>query len=159
MTAETYSLLSWIFWGASGLCLIAGIVLFILFRIPTVIGDLSGRTAQKSINKMWDKSDKKTGSNGTLRNATKSKKADKGIQVRKTKEAETLETGLLNGAKVNNSADETELLINAESANAVIDSAETEWLMNTPYKESRRVGGKKLEVIEEIVLIHTNEVI
>ena len=46
---ETLSTISIICFVASGVCLVAAIIIFIVFRIPSVIGDLSGRTARKSV--------------------------------------------------------------------------------------------------------------
>ena len=48
---ETLSTISIICFVASGVCLVAAIIIFIVFRIPSVIGDLSGRTARKSVAK------------------------------------------------------------------------------------------------------------
>ena len=51
MSAATYSTISLIGYIAAGVFLAAAVVLFFVFKIPTVIGDLSGRTARKSIAK------------------------------------------------------------------------------------------------------------
>lgn len=50
--ADTLVKISYIaFTGAAG-CLILAIILFIKFKIPTVIGDLSGKNARKAIQQM-----------------------------------------------------------------------------------------------------------
>lgn len=52
MTAGTYTLLSYIAYGAAGLMVVLAVLFFFLFKIPEVIGDLSGRTARKNIAKI-----------------------------------------------------------------------------------------------------------
>ena len=52
MTAGTYTLLSYIAYGAAGLMVALAVLFFFLFKIPEVIGDLSGRTARKNIAKI-----------------------------------------------------------------------------------------------------------
>ena len=48
-TAEILSLVSLICFILAGICLALALLFWFLFKIPTVIGDLSGRTARKSI--------------------------------------------------------------------------------------------------------------
>ena len=48
-TAEILSLVSLISYIVAGICLILCVFFWIFLRIPSVIGDLSGRTARKSI--------------------------------------------------------------------------------------------------------------
>lgn len=52
MTAGTFTLLSYIAYGAAGLMVVLAVLFFFLFKIPEVIGDLSGRTARKNIAKI-----------------------------------------------------------------------------------------------------------
>ena len=47
--AETLSLISIVSFIAAAVCLVVTVILFFWFQIPSVIGDLSGRTARKSI--------------------------------------------------------------------------------------------------------------
>ena len=50
--AQTLQTLSIISFAVAGVCLVLAIFFWFFFKIPTVIGDLSGRTARKSIAKM-----------------------------------------------------------------------------------------------------------
>ena len=50
--ASTLSIISIIAYIAAGVLLVLAIVLGIIFKIPSVIGDLSGRNAKKSIEQM-----------------------------------------------------------------------------------------------------------
>lgn len=155
MTAESYSILSWIFFGVSGACLITGIILFVVFKIPTVIGDLSGRTAKKSIDKMWDKNDKKIKDS-----KSKKKNASKPVTVRRTNGSknEMVETGLLVEKKSKiPEASETELLSEAGNGAGIAQSQETEWLTGNQPTSERRKPNVVMDIIEEIVLVETKE--
>ena len=50
--AETLSMISIISFAGAAVCLVMAIIFFVYFKIPSVIGDLSGRTARKSIEQM-----------------------------------------------------------------------------------------------------------
>ena len=50
--AETLQTLSIISFAVAAACFVLAIFLWFFFKIPTVIGDLSGRTARKSIAQM-----------------------------------------------------------------------------------------------------------
>ena len=56
--AETLSMISIIAFVLAGICLVATIILFIYFKIPSIIGDLSGKTARKSIEQMRQNNEK-----------------------------------------------------------------------------------------------------
>ena len=56
--AETLSTLSIISFVLAAVALAVAIVLWFFFDIPTVIGDLTGRTARKSIAKMRAENEK-----------------------------------------------------------------------------------------------------
>ena len=58
--AETLSMVSMVSFVAAGVCLALTVILWFAFRIPNVIGDLSGRNARKSIERMR-KSNENTG--------------------------------------------------------------------------------------------------
>ena len=50
--AQTLQTLSIISFAVAGVCLVLAVFFWFFFKIPIVIGDLSGRTARKSIAKM-----------------------------------------------------------------------------------------------------------
>lgn len=56
--AQIYRMISIVSFAVAGVCFVVSIALFIKFRIPTVIGDLSGRTARKSIAQMRSENEK-----------------------------------------------------------------------------------------------------
>lgn len=124
------------------------IFFFIKFQIPSVIGDLSGRTARKSIAKM--------------RETNKEKKPKQIPFQRKNEETklpvnEGEETTLLA-----NEGEETTLLTNDVNETTLLtnDMYETTLLTEDMCETTLLVdSSKELVMIEEIICIHTSEVI
>ncbi len=56
--AKTYGIISIVMFCLAGVCLAFGIFCFFRFNIPKIIGDLSGRTARKSIEHMRAENEK-----------------------------------------------------------------------------------------------------
>lgn len=56
--ATTYRIISIVMFCLAGACLAFGIFCFFIFKIPKIIGDLSGRTARKSIEQMREENEK-----------------------------------------------------------------------------------------------------
>ena len=161
--AETFSRLSTISFVAAGVCLAIAVVLWIVFRIPGVIGDLSGRNAKKSIARMRQ-SNERSGSKSYRSSETNAARgkltatmpgagaAEKPVQqTHPAPQAdEAPETVLLS----ENRADRWE-----ESTVLLSESGETELLAETPKEPARRMGGVPLTMLEEVMLIHTDEAI
>ena len=170
--AQTLQTLSIISFAVAGVCLVLAIFFWFFFKIPTVIGDLSGRTARKSIAKMRAANEKtgvktykesKTNAErgkltGTMPDSGKLKKqaADDGkpetglLAENKADGLEAEATGVLNEATGILEDEATGLLID-ENATAPLNASANSYLART--------GGKKLEMLEEVMLIHTDEVI
>lgn len=161
--AETLSTLSIVAFAVAGVSLVLAIVLFIYFKIPTVIGDLSGRNAKKSIARMRS-SNEKSGSKSyraSETNAARGKltstmpgigdqpKAKKS-EAKTTAQDQMPETGLLAENKAS---------LKEKSTILLDDTEETALLAETPKEPAKRVGGVKLRLLEEVILIHTDEVI
>lgn len=161
--AETLSTLSIISFIVAGVSLVLAILLFIYFRIPTVIGDLSGRNAKKSIARMRSSNEKsgnksfRASETNAARGKLTSTMTSIGNQQKKTKddaiapvEGQMPETGLL----AENKAD-----LVGESTVLLEDTEETMLLAETPKEPAKRVGGVKLTLLDEVTFIHTDEVI
>lgn len=175
-TAEILSLVSLISYIIAGICLVLAVFFWFAFKIPSVIGDLSGRTARKSIARMRASNEKAGGqgykpsaanaSRGKLTDTMQHSKkltADTPKAKAKSKAADSTgmpETGLLSTNKAEPaSADQTDLLAGRETTGLLIDEDATAPLNNEPVKRIKRVGGKKLDMIDEVIYIHTDEVI
>lgn len=175
-TAEILSLISLISYIASGALLLLTVFFWFAFKIPTVIGDLSGRTAKKSIARMRA-SNERAGGQGykpSATNANRGKLTDLMLQPEKVakpqKKAEEKkqvqpeeqmpETGLLASNKAEAEVTpQTELLSDEEATGLLVDEDATMLLNAEPEKVPARSGGKKLTILDEVILIHTDEVI
>lgn len=172
--AETLQTLSFISFAVAGVCFVLAIFFWFFFKVPTVIGDLSGRTARKSIAMMRVANEK----NGakfykeSKNNAERGKLIGTMTDFGKTKKKKDVsddsnpETSLLSENKVHSiESEETALLDEitdihgSETTGLLIDENATVPLDSPDYNQAGRVVGKKLELIEEVMLIHTNEII
>ena len=157
--ADILSIVSLISFILSGVAFVLAILFFIMFRIPSVIGDLSGRTAKKSIARMRA-TNEKTGNKSFKTSSTNAERGTvtdtmHGIK-RKNEEkpidpSERPDTGLL----VDNKAEAP----TSEATGLLIDEDATAPLDTTVRHPVNRTGGKKLTMIEEVVFVHTDEVI
>lgn len=192
--AETLSVISLISFLAAGVFAILAVVLWFVFHIPTVAGELSGRTAKKSIERTRrnnEEASKNSRGAGPVRDKGKNFPAD-GRQAGKSSSADERQAGK------NSPADErqtrknrserggVETALRAESAagtrrretaqqsretarrsrETAQQSRETEVLADTGSLEAtgsgnpqRRMSAVKIELLEEILFIHTKEVI
>lgn len=156
---HTFSIVSYIL---AVLLAVLAIALWFIFKIPNVIGDLSGRNAKKSIARMrqnnertGDKSYKASKKNisrgkltGTMEGMGKIIKSD-----------DIEETGLLNENLAKEYSDkETGLL--SDDATALLDeSGETAALGETFNVVNREPASIVIKIIEELMIVHTEEVI
>lgn len=150
------------------------ILIWFRFGILNIIGDLSGRTAKKSIAKMREKNEK-TGikyfkpsfvniERGKLTDSIQHSKKLKKKNGKKTEEL--LETVLIEGNQVNNSDENiTELLwddnstslLNEKEINEVGDNITV--LLNESIVSKENNSDNTFTIIDEVVIIHTDEVI
>lgn len=163
--AETLQLLSIISFAVAAACLVLAVFLWFFFRIPDVIGDLSGRTARKSIAKMRA-ANEKSGSKSykeSKANAERGKLTGTtpGIQGNKTDNSDENkpETGLLNENKAEGLESDATGMLESETTGLLVDDEATAPLNMPEQKPKAKIGGKKLKMIEEVILIHTDEVI
>lgn len=171
-TAEILSLVSLISYIIAGISLVLAVFFWFAFKIPSVIGDLSGRTARKSIARMRA-SNERSGGKGyqpSATNASRGKLTDTMQHSRKHKdepkkaqpvdESQMPETGLLSSNKADlPGADQTDLLEDSQATGLLVDADATAPLHDEPAQRVKHIGGKKLTMLDEVILIHTDEVI
>ena len=184
-SAEILSLISTISFVIATISLVLAVFFWFYFKIPAVIGDLSGRTAKKSIARIRI-SNERAGGQGYRPSATnvdrgmltdtmqhsKKKKAEEkpktvteGTQktvVRKisAEKAQTPETELLEENKAKMQPDhETELLATTEATEMLVDGNETVPLSEETTLLAQQTGSKKFTMLDEVVLTNTDEVI
>lgn len=172
--ADILSIVSLVSFILSGVAFVLAILFFILFRIPSVIGDLSGRTARKSIAKMrvanektGVKSYKESKTNvergkltGTMPDSGKLNKKNSApvdgqpetglLADNKAEGLESEATGVL---------DEETGMLESEATGLLVDENATAPLTAPAQKPFVRSGGKKIVMLEEVMFIHTEEVI
>lgn len=167
----------------STVSLVLAVVFFVLavffwikFRILEIIGDLTGRTAKKSIAKMRENNEK----TGKKSFKTSEINIQRGKLTGKMKDSEKLdkkdfkkfkdepETELLAEGQVDNFIENTTEVLNYnvetgllnEEYTEVLESNATTVLNKNNVKVSKEnSSSEKLRIIEDIVLIHTNEMI
>lgn len=166
--AEALSTVSLISFIVAGVCLAAAAFVWIRFNIPAVIGDLTGRTAKKSIaeQRRRNESSGNKSHRPSAINAGRGKitepvdKADSKTPSLKKKgrAAETArpETGLLTDNKAKDAAVAATELLDANSTEP-LDGTE----MLRPEAPVVRRSGKpvKLTLLDEETIIHTDETI
>lgn len=141
---STTSLFSFI---GSGVFLVLTVIIWFLFRIPSVIGDLSGRNARKSIEQMRKNNEKKR------------KKKQNNKQIRQNNMI-YYETGILKENRANVYQNEETSLLEETATALLTEDNETALLDETEVMHTKsKHGGVELTMIEEILLVHTNEVI
>ncbi len=165
--AETLSTLSIISFIVAGVCLVISVFLWIFFKIPTVIGDLSGRNARKSIARMraaneksGSKSYKESKTNAERGKLTDTMQHSKKLKQEQGNSDERPDTGLLNENRADSPLSDATGMLESETTGLLIDENATAPLDNlVKHKPTKREGGVKLKMLDEILLIHTDEVI
>lgn len=169
-TAEILSLISVISYIISGVSLALAVFFFFKFNIPSVIGDLSGRTARKSIARMRA-SNEKAGGQGykpSAANVNRGKLTDTMHHTNKAAAAATArnsgvddrpETGLLAENKATAVTGQQTDLLDNEATGLLVDEDATAPLYEEPIRPAKRTGGKKMTMLDSVMLIHTDEVL
>lgn len=148
MSYQTYNLIGIILLSLCGLFLLISTFLFIYFRIISVIGDLTGSTAKKQIERIRDEN---------IQSGNKRFRPSP-INVKRGKLTEHVTEKIVNSKK--SQADSTELLY--EGVRTLSDGTEvlsdgTQTLSNETVILNE--GSAAVEVVKSIMLIHTDEVI
>lgn len=156
--AELLVKISYIAFAGAVVCLILAVILFIKFKTPTVIGDLSGKNAKKAIQQMRETNSQK--GNPAFKPGKKNEKHKKLTEELTFKKKENVteairpETGLLKETMAaESSSDETELLVSEETAilGNVTESLENETEILTQQKTVH------MKMLDDIMLVHTKE--
>ena len=163
--AQTLQTLSIISFAVAGVCFVLAIFFWFFFKIPTVIGDLSGRTARKSIAKMRA-ANEKTGTKSYKESKTNAERGKLTGTMPDVADDGKPETGLLAENKADGLEseatgvlDEATGILESETTGLLIDENATAPLDTPAHQHPTRTGGKKLEMVEEVMFVHTDEVI
>lgn len=164
-TADTLSVISLVSFILSGIFFAVSVTLWFVLRIPSVIGDLSGRTAKKSIEKMRQ-SNQKAGNIASKASAKPVQGSMNRIGDSAAVPAEATpniennirpETGLLSENKaIGVPTTPTEMLTD-DATGILTEPDATMPLTDAAAKPVKRTGGKKLIMLDEVMFVHTNE--
>lgn len=160
--ADTLSIISIIAYIAAGVFLILAVILAIVFRIPSVIGDLSGRNAKKSIEQMrannvrsGNKSYRPTKTNLERGKLTDTMSDTAG----KVKGYENLEeTGVLDENRATSYSEaETTQLSQRDYTEPLDTEEDTKPLFGGQNISNERAEAVRITMLDEIMFIHTDE--
>lgn len=164
--ADMLSIFSVVFFIIAAVCFALAVFFWIVFRIPKVIGDLSGRTARKSIAEM--RANNEASGNKSFRpsaaNVNRGKLTDAIPDSDKLKGQETdplnnqAETGVLAENKVSGRSEGQISALEDNATELLFDSDDTALLEQTTIP-TRKPAGKKITMIDDVILVHTDEVI
>ena len=157
--AEVLHTLSTISFILAAVFVMLAIVLWFTLKIPNVIGDLSGRNARKSIEQMRQNNEK-TG-NKSYRPSQKNLARGKLTETMKARRQTDnwQETGILSeNAAQKYDARATELLADEEETEILTGTLETE-AMEGESAKNREPSSVVIKVLEEIILVHTEEIL
>lgn len=165
--ADIYNIISIVAFSLAGIFLILSIFFWFKYKIPKIIGDLSGRTARKSIAQMRSENEKSGARPQNVRYHTA--KTEK--QIENQTAGEKLVTPDVNIVPntppinpippvIPQNADfgGTEVIDYSEGATALLDSG-TEVLNYDPSESYKKQQVCELDIIQNLVLIHTDEII
>jgi len=150
--AETLSNLSLVCYILAAVLLVVGIVLFVILRIPKTFSDYTGRSARKKIMKLRDNNEKS--GNKSYRPSQVNKERGKITEnipskPSKKKKEDMPGTGIIAENKAHRYEAE---------ATGLLDESTAE--LNEPeLAQPPRPSNVKLKLINEVVFIHTQEVI
>ena len=150
--AETLSNLSLVCYIAAAILLVVGVVLFVILRIPKTFSDYTGRSARKKIMKLRDNNEKS--GNKSYRPSQVNKERGKITEnipskPSKKKKEDMPGTGIIAENKAHRYEAE---------ATGLLDESTAE--LNEPeLAQPPRPSNIKLKLINEVVFIHTQEVI
>ena len=136
---------------AAAICGITAVILFFRFKIPSVISDLSGRSARKSIEQMRLQNEKK-GSKSHRSNKEQKK-------VNADADSARPETGLIAENRKNDAPSEATALLNDEEATGYLDQNETAPLGSAEKVQIEPAASVKLEMLDNVMIVHSEETI
>lgn len=163
--ADILSTLSIVSFVIAGVCLVLAVFFWFFFKIPTVINDLTGRTARKSIAQMRAANEKAGTSScgGSKINMVRGRLTEtmageaRPGKRRAEMEQERPETGLLAENEADALQEEATGLLDEEVTGSLLEEEETVLLNEERPNRGARTGGEKLTMLDEVMLINTDE--
>ncbi len=159
--ADILHIVSVISFVAAGVFAALAVALWFVFKIPSVMGDLSGRAARKSIERMRQHNEK----TGNKSYKTSKENLERGKLTGTMKGIGTIsvnnneETGLLNENLASNYEKQGTGLLIDDSTGLLDDSERAVSLEAEENITIRAASSISIRMIDEVILVHTEEVI
>lgn len=168
MTSDTLYLLSKILLIAAAVTFLLALFLWFKFKIMSVIGDLTGKTAKKAIQRIRTENSAAGGARMQYRSNASKAAAPVAAMNRKTdginpppKAASTQETERLSESELMQN-DGTTFLMDENDTELLIEKEDTLILNGStdiPNVENKEIPHVDIKIIDDIVMVHTDEVI
>ena len=168
--AGTFSTISLISFIAAGVFFVLAVVFWIVFHIPSVIGDLSGRNAKKNLNairlnneKTGNKAYRPSKTNLERGKITSPIEPDVGVNEYQNVQTDMVGTGVLNERPLptTESSEAETTMLNAvtttEPLSAEDAENETTVLASDVNAYENRTNAHSISIIDEEMIVHTNE--
>lgn len=157
--ADILNIISIISYVLAAVSLVLAIVFWIVFKIPAVIGDLSGRNARKSIELMRQNNEKAGKQAIKRKDNTLNVTKTSNVTVKQERKQAFDETGLLcENAMGSRDEQETGMLVE-DTVLLQEDLGATALLVPETETVIRKPANIVINIIENIMIIHTDEVI
>lgn len=162
--AETLSTLSTISFIVAIVFFLLAVFLCFLFKIPTVISDLSGRTARKSIAKMRS-ANERTGAKPYKESRINAERGKLTATMHQPRQAPTVrqiqpdlpETGMFSENQASTLESSATDLLNQNTSALLNGQPESAPLSSAPVKTPP--ARAEMRMLDEVLLVHTDEVI
>lgn len=165
---STASIISYL---VAGIFAVVAAALWFIFKIPSVVRELSGGNTRELVKRMREDNEK-TANKALGTAGIKRKKITKKMERQKSKarNEKNYETGLLSENKAKKyHSQETALLVHKDAtgtammggiATSPLDEGDaTQLLDSSEQRAMRRKSSVKLKLIEEIIFLHTDEIV
>lgn len=156
--AQIYQIISIVSFSLAGVCFVLALFFFLKFRVIKIINDLSGRTAKKSIAEKRSENEKSIDKTFQINRNTKERKS---VVVKNDAGTMVLPKSDITEPLTNN--DQTDLL---EAGTAILiksedvsDAEDSTTVLSGNASTKKTADDVQLDMIQSIVLIHTNEII
>ena len=161
--SDILNIISLVSFVLAGILLVLAVVLFFVFKIPSVWGDLSGKNARKSIERMRQNNEK------TGKKAHVPSNVNKIQETQKSNIKDDEQTAVLNNSNITSELKDTnatEILVYNNATALLVDDNATTLLVDdnattllSDYQAEQPDINNAFDYIENIIIIHTNEVI
>jgi Sec-independent protein translocase protein TatA len=165
VSAQGWMIIGIVGFSLAAVLIIVAVLLFIRWKIPAVVGDLTGRTEKKQIQKMRQAKAEAANKVNLRPQAYERGEAQVGFEQEKgdfapqgrVERTDVLEesTGEAGTEKLSQATDVLELEMDA-NATTILSDTDVE---PQPLRDERSAGAVAFQIVKSVVMVHTSEVI